>query len=313
VGGVEYSSCTTAHTNPGEPAWCATKLDSTGEVLPLVSGSWGYCQASCQNSTAPACPHRTPLGFPASCTARLARQDKRILFLGNSYTYGNDLPAMVGNLASGAGLSATTSKIANGGWTLTRHVANSLGTVRGGDWDAVVIQDQSQRPSFPKTWVYQNILPETAAIVAAVRESVNPCAVPVFFQTWGKRDGDKHNCNNGNYFCSFDGIQDRLTESYSTFAYTNQPARVAPAGEAWRGYTDRASLFAGDGSHASRAGTYLTACTILETIWGVSSVGNSYQPVGGAPALQAAAHAAVVGGAWEWPEAGPAPCPTCLG
>ena len=52
---------------------------------------------------------------------------------------------------------------------------------------------------------------------------------------------------------------------------------------------------------------------LQETIWGVSSVGNSYQPVGGAAGLQAAAHAAVVGGAWEWPEAGPAPCPTCLG
>ena len=25
--------------------------------------------------------------------------------------------------------------------------------------------------------------------------------------------------------------QDRLTDSYSTFAYANQPARVAPAGE----------------------------------------------------------------------------------
>ena len=39
--------------------------------------------------------------------------------------------------------------------------------------------------------VYQNILPETAAIVAAVRESLNPCAVPVFFQTWGQSRSNK--------------------------------------------------------------------------------------------------------------------------
>ena len=37
----------------------------------------------------------------------------------------------------------------------------------------------------------------------------------------------------------------------------------------------RNSLFAGDGSHASSSGTYLTALTMLETIWpGVSGVGN---------------------------------------
>ena len=139
--------------------------------------------------------------------------------------------------------------------------------------------------------------------------------------------------------------QDRLTESYSTFAYTNQPARVAPAGEVATLYTlycrgtvlccrpGGATLTAppclpGTGpTPAGRAPTSPPApswsgppcpscqadCVLQETIWGVSSVGNSYQPVGGAPALQAAAHAAVVGGAWEWPEAGPAPCPTCLG
>jgi hypothetical protein len=74
----------------------------------------------------------------------------------------------------------------------------------------------------------------------------NPCTVPVFFLTWGKRDGDSQNCADGNYFCNFDGIQDRLTESYTTFAYLNQPARVAPAGEAFRNYANRGALFNGE-------------------------------------------------------------------
>ena len=48
---------------------------------------------------------------------------------------------------------------------------------------------------------------------------------------------------------------------------------------------------------------------MLETIWpGVSSVGNSYQPVGEAAALQTLAHQTVTSRAWSWPEAGGHPC-----
>ena len=41
---------------------------------------------------------------------------------------------------------------------------------------------------------------------------------------------------------------------YSVMAYSAQPASVAPAGEAWRSYPDRASLFDADGSHAAAPG-----------------------------------------------------------
>lgn len=52
----------------------------------------------------PACEVRTTgYGYPDQCAERLARPNKNILFLGNSYTYGNDLPGMVRNLASAAG------------------------------------------------------------------------------------------------------------------------------------------------------------------------------------------------------------------
>ena len=184
---------------------------------------------------------------------------------------------------------------------------------RGGDWDAVVIQDQSQRPSFGAGYVYNNILPDAKTIVDAIRET-NPCTRPVWFLTWGKRDGDTHNCNNGaTALCTFDGVQDQLTQAYTTIAYVTQQASVAPAGEAWRLYGNRASLFAGDGSHASSSGTYLTALTMVETIWpDVSVVGNSYQPVGDAATLQSLAHQAVESRTWSWPEAGPSPCEACL-
>ena len=82
---------------------------------------------------------------------------------------------------------------------------------RNGNFDVVVIQDQSQRPSFGMNYVYGYIMQDVAAISRAIQET-NPCTQPVFFLTWGKRDGDTQNCNNGNKFCTFDGVQDLLTQ-----------------------------------------------------------------------------------------------------
>ena len=86
--------------------------------------------------------------------------------------------------------------------------------------------------------MYYYTLPHTVTLVNAIREK-NNCTLPVFYQKWGKQHEDQQNCNNGNYFCTYEGIQDRLTESYNTFAYVNQPAKVAPAGEAWRTWSNR--------------------------------------------------------------------------
>ena len=60
----------------------------------------------------PACcqVRTTGYGYPAHCAAEHAKDHKNILFIGNSYTYGNDLPGMVKNLASAAGgLSVSAS------------------------------------------------------------------------------------------------------------------------------------------------------------------------------------------------------------
>merc|ERR1711915_776381 len=233
-GSRTYTSCT---TDQDTKLWCSTKVDGGGNHI-AGNSNWGYCDTSC--SSGHVCQVQD-IGFPPECEAQHAKTHKNILFLGNSYTYFNDLPGMVRSLAAAAGVSASVTSKAPGGQTLGGHVSSSLGTITGGDWDVVVMQDQSQRPSFPHGYVYSYIIPEAKTIVDAIR-SKNQCTLPVFFLTWGKRDGDSQNCNNGNYFCSFEGIQDRLTESYSTFAYLNQPAKVAPAGEAWRTYANRAAF-----------------------------------------------------------------------
>merc|ERR1711990_1047255 len=319
INGKEYNTCTMDYTAPGETPWCATKVDGAGNFLHLQSAAWGYCESNCptdtDSSATLACPHSEP-AFPEECEARHNSTHKNILFLGNSYTDGAGciaLDFLVRKIAEGAGFSATTERSSPGGRTLEWHATNSLDRIKNGDWDAVVLQDQSQRPSFGSGYVYNYILPDVRTLVQTMRET-NVCTLPVFFQTWGKRDGDTQNCSPAPYdgLCTFDGVQDQLTQAYHTMAYVSQPAKVAPAGEAWRTYANRNSLFANDGSHATCSGTFLAACTIFQQIWGVPCSASSYSPVGDAAALKGQADAIVAAGSWSFPSNGP-PCPGCVG
>src|SRR5438105_1158267 len=48
----------------------------------------------------------------------------RVLFIGNSYTFVNNLPDVFADLAASAGRRVDTGLVAAGGWTLARHAAS---------------------------------------------------------------------------------------------------------------------------------------------------------------------------------------------
>lgn len=139
------------------------------------------------------------------------------------------MPAKVKSLAHGAGFSADVNTRTPGGATFAGHsTGHSIQSItNGGDWDVVVLQGQSQRSSFGSGYVNHYIVPETVILGNAIK-ATNPCIMPLFYQTWGKRDGDSQNCGNHELFCSYEGIQDQLTQSYNT--YVRQPAGQGGSG-----------------------------------------------------------------------------------
>ncbi len=95
-------------------------------------------------------------------------------------------------------------------------------------------------------------------------------ARPVLLLTWGRRDGLPEFG-----FRDFDAMQTQITKGYLTIADELQ-VTVAPAGEAWRrgvAHDTGLALWQTDGSHPSLLGSYLTACVLYATIFGVSPVG----------------------------------------
>jgi hypothetical protein len=77
-------------------------------------------------------------------------QPKKILFIGNSYTYVNDLPKMLSELALVTGDSLIYDSNTPGGYTFQLHSTNAttLAKINSKKWGLCRLQEQSQLPSF---------------------------------------------------------------------------------------------------------------------------------------------------------------------
>lgn len=229
-------------------------------------------------------------GCGSSCT--------RVLFVGNSYTYVNDLPATFASLAESGHHPVETGMLAWGGATLGGHAidAETRSALGASRWSDVVLQEQSQIPAVPSLRQTQ-MYPPARKLVAVVRDVG---ARPLFFVTWAHRDGWPE-----------EGIPDYATMQAAVDAGYLEIAReqnvpVVPVGYAWwitlaqeRGGT----LWQEDGSHPTPEGTYLAACVFYAAVFRESPVGLAFQnglPPEQAARLQKTAADVVLGHAAEW-------------
>jgi len=214
-----------------------------------------------------------------------------VLWLGNSYTYVNDVPRTVESLsiADNEPLDLHYDQHTEPGWSWEDH-ANSeltLNKISSRAWDIVILQEQSQRPAFDEEQVCRDTVPPLDTLVKMIKES-SPNATIQFYNTWGRPFGDEENCPDYPQFCTYESMQDALTTSYSTFACMNLPSRLAPVGEGFRkmeelyGVDARLSLYNTNGEsdhHASVKGSYLSACLHYLAIFGPDAhvIGNTEQ------------------------------------
>lgn len=177
---------------------------------------------------------------------------------------------MVKNIAESVGDTFEYDSNSPGGYTFQQHSTNSstLNKIALGDWDFVVLQEQSQLPSFPLPQVEQMVFPYAASLNQEIK-SKNSCAETVFYMTWGRENGDSQNCTGWPPVCTYEGMDDLLQERYGMMADQNQ-ALLAPIAVVWREirttYPD-IELYISDGSHPSVAGTYAAACTFYSVFY----------------------------------------------
>lgn len=243
-------------------------------------------------------PTLTATSAPALAATPTIAVAARVLFIGNSLTFSNNLPETFAQLARSGGHKVEVDMSAQGGWTLSDHAtsAMTLDKIEQQNWDFVVLQEQSVIASIADKRSQQTY-PAAHLLAARIREST---AAPVLFMTWAYRD---HPHDFGHR--DFDDMQGELCSAYMDIA-SKLDAMVAPVGIAWQNgiaQDPQLGLWQTDGLHPTREGTYLSACVFYAVIFQQSPEGLTYKAglsEGRAQFLQAIAGETVLESPERW-------------
>ncbi|MCR5694403.1 MAG: SGNH/GDSL hydrolase family protein [Clostridia bacterium] len=187
----------------------------------------------------------------------------KVLFIGNSYTFYNDMPGIFRSICEANGVKAEVLSVTCGGYTIAHYVSddNEYGRrakelLRDQKFDYVVLQEQSVRPAKNPETFYKSVREFIPYII-------KNGARPVLYQTWGRPDGTQVLTDNS---WTHEEMQDLLKKAYVTAANENN-AILVPAGdrlhEAYRAGVD---VYCDDGGHPSPEGSRIIAQAFYDTL-----------------------------------------------
>lgn len=186
--------------------------------------------------------------------ARTSDRVHRVLFVGNSLTYFNDLPGTLAALARTAGDSIVVASVTRPGYALIDHLvaptaSGALDSIRGARWDHVVLQQGPTSREIDR----DSLVLVTRQLAPAIRSAG---ARPALYMVWPTaRDS-------ANF--------DRIHESFRRAACAVD-GELWPVGDAWRGVRrlePSIALYGPDQFHPAPLGTYLAALVMYERITG---------------------------------------------
>lgn len=207
--------------------------------------------------------------FSVICCFAGGAQSCKVLFIGNSYTYVNSLPDLISSMYAASGDDFDYEMSAPGGCTFQQHCTVSLPYIQQGGWDYVVLQEQSQLPSFPEEQFMHESYPFAAQLCSLIRQ-YNPDAHILFYMTWGRKNGDAQNCVYFPPLCTYEGMDSMLYDRYMLMMTDNQTC-VSPVGAVWhhiREHYPEMELYQSDESHPSYFGSYVAACAFYTSLTG---------------------------------------------
>lgn len=192
----------------------------------------------------------------------------RVLFIGNSLTSSNELPAMVAALADSAGgRKIKVGEVVVGGVSLEDHwrIGVALDSIDTRRWDVVVLQQGPSSLDASRA----NLIEWAGHFSARIRAAGGE---PALYQVWPE-DSRRH-------------VFPQVLDSYR-LAAESVNGELLPAGAAWIAAWQRnpmLPLYGDDGFHPSPMGTYLAAIAIYAELLEASPVGLPGRlSIGGSP------------------------------
>ena len=193
-------------------------------------------------------------GAPLPLEARAPARVHRVLFVGNSLTYFNDLPGTLAALVRSTGDSVVVASVTRPGYALIDHLvpptaSGALESIRGARWDYLVLQQGPTSREIDR----DSLVLVTRQLAPAIRAAG---ARPALYMVWPTvRDS-------ANF--------DRIHESFRRAACAVD-GELWPAGDAWRAVRrldPSVALYGADQFHPAPLGTWLAALVMYERITG---------------------------------------------
>ena len=194
-------------------------------------------------------------------------QDYRVLFIGNSYTYYNDMWDLFTKASETLGYTITADHVTQGGYYLDQYLDTTdpygmqvLQCFAKNTYDAVFIQEQS-------TNAVQDYARFEAGVKGLDSKIRTNGAKTILYQTWGRQEGSPTLIALG---WTNKGMTEDLIAAYAKAAQAIDAA-VSPVGAAFYAvYTqhETVELYDPDTSHPSLAGSYLAALCHVATFTG---------------------------------------------
>ena len=180
----------------------------------------------------------------------------KILFIGNSYTYFNDMPKTLERICRENGFELTTDSVTKGGYSFAHFLSaeNEYG-VRVRDllsrekYDYVVLQEQSLRPAYSRDTFIECL----GGLLPLIKENG---ATPLLYETWGRANGAEALKERND---THETMHAKIKEGYEQ-AGEKYGVKVIHAGDRLHeAYLRGEAVYNEDGSHPSPLGSEIVA------------------------------------------------------
>ena len=181
----------------------------------------------------------------------------RILMLGNSFTFANEMPSMLAEITGAEVVQHTRggARLAEQLKPKTKNGRRTQAALEDELWDYVVLQEMSNGPIRLRNSFFRSV----GELCERIRSEG---ATPILFATWPYQKGSHWLEELG---MSYDEMADGLYAAYHEAAEQSN-ALVADVGQRFRELAETQDLYAEDGKHPNEAGSRLAAETIAEVI-----------------------------------------------
>jgi hypothetical protein len=221
-----------------------------------------------------------------SFTQLITNDSINILFIGNSYTHMNNMPAIFDKIANAKGKLVHVEKNTQSGASFQVHTTrlDLYESIKSRNWDFIVLQGYSRELSHTITHIDSATIPFLNQIIDTIN-LYNPCVNLLLYNTWGYKYGfaDREEIN------SYDKMQDSIIKGYR-YLNTIYNIPIVPVGMVWRNVikaNPKLNLYKEDNEHPNKIGSYLSACTFFSAIFKES-------PEGAVTSTISAEHAKIV-------------------